>query len=196
MPKRIRTFIAVEIAESVRERLVALQNELRRSAQEVKWVEPENLHPTLKFLGDVDEQDLYTVCKTAEQAVADCSPFEMNVAGVGAFPHTRRPRVIWAGVGQGASELTKIHESLERLFREQGYPREDRPFTPHLTLGRMRQPKPTLQLAAALDKLVNWEGGSTHVREILIMSSQLSPKGPTYTVMGRGKFAAGSPSEI
>lgn len=195
MPKRFRTFIAVAIAKSVRERLVALQNQLRAAAQQVKWVEPENLHLTLKFLGEVGEQDLYAVCKAAEQAVTDRAPFQMNMAGVGAFPNPNRPRVIWAGVWQGAPEITSIHESLEQVFRVQGYPREDRPFTPHLTLGRMRQPKPTPQLAAALHKLAGWEGGPTFVREILILSSQLSPQGSTYTVMGRGRLAADPPSE-
>jgi 2'-5' RNA ligase len=190
MPKQVRTFIAFDVAEPVRERLVALQDELRATGQDIKWVEPENLHLTLKFLGGVDETDLYTVCKTAEQAVAGLGPFDMELAQIGAFPNAQRPRVIWTGVGQGNRELTAIHQSLEKLYRAQGYPREDRSFTPHLTLGRARQPKPTPQLAAAIDRLADWQGGITLVREILVMSSQLSPDGPTYAVMGRARLTS------
>ena len=188
MPKRIRTFIAVEIAAPVREQLVTLQETLREAAGEVKWVEPQNLHLTLKFLGEVDETELYAVCKSAQQAVADTAAFTMQVAGVGAFPDPRRPRVIWAGIREGADELIFLHDLLEEEFRSHGYPREDRAFTPHLTLGRARQPKPTPQLARAFEELADWDGGATLVREILIMSSQLTPSGPIYTVIGRGRF--------
>ena len=196
MPKRIRTFIGVAIAEPVREQLVSLQETLRAAAKQVKWVEPQNLHLTLKFLGEVDETELYAVCKSTQQAVAESAPFSMHVAGVGAFPNARRPRVIWSGIRDGADELTFLHDLLEEEFRAQGYPREDRAFTPHLTLGRMRQPKPTPELAAAFDKLTIWEGGTTFVRELLVMSSQLSPQGPTYTVMGRARLAGNAGSEI
>jgi 2'-5' RNA ligase len=188
MPKRIRTFIAVAVADPVLRQLVALQHELRLAAPDVKWVDRENLHLTLKFLGEVNETDLYKVCKTAEQAVAEQAVFEMNLVGVGAFPTAHRPRIIWAGVGSGADELSQMHHKIETAFRAQGYPREDRPFTPHLTLGRMRQPEPTPQLAAALANLANWSGGVTQVQEILVMSSRLSPSGPTYSVMSRGRL--------
>jgi len=196
MPNRFRTFIAVEVAKSVRERLVDLQDKLRAAAPEVKFVDSENLHLTLKFLGEVDETDLYDVCKAAQKAVAESIRFSVHVVGVGAFPNAQRPRVIWAGIGEGADELTFLHDLLEEEYRSQGYPREDRPFTPHLTLGRMRQPKPTPQLAATFEKLMDWECGMTHAREILIMSSHLSSSGPNYTIMGRGKLRPDPQAEI
>ncbi len=191
MSKRIRTFIAVAVADSVRKQLVALQDELRDAAA-VKWVEPENLHLTLNFLGEVADTDLYAVCKTVQHAVTDVSAFTMHVSGVGAFPNARRPRVIWAGVRGGADELTFIHDTLGELFRDQGYPGEDRAYTPHLTIGRARQPKPTPELAATLEECATWEAGPTFVREVLVMSSQLSPAGPTYAVMGRASLAESS----
>ena len=134
MPKRIRTFIAVEIDRLVRKQLEQLQEILAPSAQEFRWVEPETIHLTLNFLGDVDERDLYAVCKTVQEIVADRDQFEMIVAGVGAFPNTNRPRVIWAGVTHGADELTDIHAALDVALGEQRHPRENRPFTAHFTV--------------------------------------------------------------
>jgi 2'-5' RNA ligase len=186
MPKRIRTFIGIAVAERVREQLVALQKRLRAAADEVKWVEPENLHLTLKFLGEVDEQDLYAVCKTAEEAVAEQAPFEMLVAGVGAFPTEQRPRIIWAGVTQGSAPAIAIQAKLEKLFASQGYPREDRRYTPHLTLGRSRHSRPNPNLTKLIEQVAEWQGGPTAVGEVLVMASQLTSDGPIYTIMGRG----------
>jgi 2'-5' RNA ligase len=188
MSKRIRTFIAVELSPPVRDRLVELREALAPAIEEVKWVEPENIHLTLKFLGDVEEGDLYAVCKAAEAVAADRVPFEVVVAGVGAFPNERRPRVIWAGVTAGAAELTAIRDELEAVFAEQGFAREGRSYTPHLTLGRVRRPAPNPRLAPALQQQADWEGGRIMVREIVVVSSQLSPKGPRYAIMGRGRL--------
>ena len=190
MPKNIRTFIAVEVTPTIRSRLVAMQRELASTAQEVKWVEEDNLHVTLKFLGQVDEREVHTVCRLAQEAVAGQDPFEMTVAGIGAFPNANRPRVIWAGVTAGGPELIRIHANLEQALRAQGYPREDRPYTPHITLGRIRQITPNSQLAAALEQHQDWEGGHTLVREVLVMASELGSDGPHYTVMGRGRLCA------
>jgi 2'-5' RNA ligase len=188
MPKRIRTFIAVEIEPAVRQALTELQDDLRGVADDVKWVEPENLHLTLKFLGDVDETDLYSVCKMAESSVAGIAAFSMQLAGVGAFPSSNKPKIIWAGIRQGADELVQIHKRLESAFAEEGYPREDRAFTPHLTLGRTRQPRAMPMLAQTIERLADWDGGTSQADEIVIMSSQLGPDGPTYTPMGRTRL--------
>jgi 2'-5' RNA ligase len=190
MPKRIRTFIGIEVVSAVRQQLVELQDRLRAVSGEVKWVEPENLHLTLKFLGDVDEQDLYAVCKTADEAVSGQEPFEMTVAGVGAFPNAGRPRTIWAGVTQGSREAIAMQANLERLFAKQGYPREDRRYTPHLTLGRSRHGRPNPDLAGLIQQLADWQAGPTSVSEILVMASQLTPNGPIYSIMGRGRLRA------
>jgi 2'-5' RNA ligase len=189
MAKRIRTFIAVDPSAAVQQQLVALQDELRELEEEVKWVEPENLHITIKFLGDVDETDLYAICKMAERAVQEIPPFSMEMGTVGAFPSVGRPRVLWVGVRQGAGELIKIHDKVEELFGEQGYRSEDRAFTPHLTLGRVRHSGPAPRLSTTLRGLAQWQGGITPVHENLVMASQLSANGPTHTVMGRGRLA-------
>ncbi len=188
MPKRTRTFIAVALPEPLRARIVDLQDRIAGSVEHVKWVEAENIHLTLKFLGEVDEGDLYEVCKVAQRAVAGQSRFTMTVAGCGAFPNAARPRVVWCGVRDGAPELIAIHADLEQALRPLGCPREDRPFTPHITIGRFRRTAANPGLEQAIERLRSWEGGSVDVAEILVMASQLTSDGPVYSVMGRGRL--------
>jgi 2'-5' RNA ligase len=186
---RIRTFIGVDPGKAIRDRIVTLQENLARAGTEVKWVEPENLHVTLLFLGEVDDRDLNPVCR----AVADCTreqpPFLMTVETAGCFPTPRRPRVLWVGVGEGTQPLCTLHDALEPPLMELGcYRREGRQYTPHITLGRVKSDRPTEKLAAALAKQAGWKGGEITVRELLVMSSELTPKGPIYTVLSRAKL--------
>jgi 2'-5' RNA ligase len=190
---RIRTFIALGLDKSVRDRLVALQEMLARADPDVKWVERENLHLTLLFLGEVTDRDLPAVCR----AVADCcrehAPFALTVETAGAFPNPRRPGTLWAGIGQGVQELVALHDALEAPLLDLGcYRREERQYTPHITLGRGKSDRPDDRLAMALAKQAGWRGGSMDVREVLVMSSELRPQGPEYTVLSRAKLAARS----
>jgi 2'-5' RNA ligase len=186
---RLRTFIAVEIGKAIRDRAVALQDELARVASEVKWVEPENLHITLLFLGEVNDRDLPDICRSVSDTCGGMEPFPMSIETVGCFPNPRRPRTLWVGVGTGTQELVALHDALEPPLLELGcYRREDRPYTPHLTLGRVKADRPNDKLTAALGKHAGWQGGQTAVREVLVMSSELTPQGPIYTVLGRGKL--------
>src|SRR5262245_38768293 len=184
--KRLRTFIALELPKHVRDKAVVLQESLARTGGEVKWVEPENLHVTLLFLGEVVDRDVPAVCR----AVADCCrerpAFPMSVETAGCFPSPRRPRVLWAGVGEGAAELIALHDALEPPLLELGcYRREERRYTPHITLGRVRSDRPTEGLATALAKHAAWKGGAVQVEEVLVMSSELTRDGPEYTVLAR-----------
>jgi 2'-5' RNA ligase len=186
---RIRTFIAVDPGRAVRDRLVDLQQDLGRAGRGMKWVEPENLHVTLLFLGEVDDREVPDVCR----AVADCcsgrDAFEMGVGGVGCFGPPRRPRTVWAGLTEGGPELVALHDALEPPLLELGcYRREDRPFTPHLTLGRVQGGRDAAGIGDALPRFRGWQGGSVEVHEVLVMSSELSPAGPTYTVLSRAKL--------
>src|SRR5437867_1335144 len=138
MARRIRTFIAVDIDRAVRDRTVSLQDKLAEAGVAVKWVEPENLHITLLFLGEVDERDLISVCRAVDGACRGHGPFALSIEGSGAFPNNRRPKTLWVGVGQGVQELTALHDALEPPLKELGcYRREDLPYSPHLTLGRV-----------------------------------------------------------
>src|SRR5262245_12973776 len=105
---RLRTFIAVGIDKAIRDRAVALQETLGRSGVEVKWVEPENLHVTLLFLGEVEDKALPGVCRVVAECAARHEPFEMSVESAGCFPNPRRPRTLWVGIGAGLQELVAL----------------------------------------------------------------------------------------
>jgi 2'-5' RNA ligase len=188
---RLRTFIAVDLGQAIRDRAVALQETLARAGTEVKWVEPENLHVTLLFLGEVNEREVPSVCGAVAECGASQPAFPMTIERAGCFPNARRPRILWIGVGQGTQELCALHDALEPPLLALGcYRREERPYTPHITLGRVKSDRPTDKLAVALNKHAGWKGGETLVREVLVMSSELTPKGPVYTVLSRAKLHA------
>ncbi len=187
---RLRTFIAVDVGKAIRDRAVALQQVLARAGDSIKWVEPENLHVTLLFLGEVEDRQVADVCRVAAEETGRHAGFPLTVEGVGAFPNKRRPRILWIGIGQGTQELCALHDALERPLLELGcYRREDRPFTPHITLGRSKRDRPADSLGSALAQQAGWKGGQTTVREIQVMSSELTPQGPVYTVLSRAKLA-------
>jgi 2'-5' RNA ligase len=186
---RLRTFIAVPLDKPVRDRIIALQESLARTGTDVKWTEPENLHVTLLFLGEVDDRAVIDVCRRVAEVCQRHAPFTLDVETAGCFPNPRRPRVLWVGVGAGTQEVCALHDGLEPPLLELGcYRREERQYTPHITLGRVKSERPTDKLALALARHADWKGGTVAVRELHVMSSQLTPKGPVYTVMSRAKL--------
>ncbi len=181
MRERIRTFIAVDVDSYVRERAIRLMDVLRTANADVKWVEPENLHITIKFLGEVLTRDIYHICQAVQKAVAEVEPFPLLVRGAGAFPDVVRPRTIWLGFGEGQEQLAALHRSVENALLPLGFPREGRPFKAHLTLGRVRRASPGLtRLAQLLRDHAEFSGAETYVEEVIVFSSQLTPEGPIY----------------
>jgi len=189
----IRTFIAVESSPEVREAAGRLVQQWERLSRDVKWVEPENMHLTLKFLGDVDSEQIPSVTEAVRKAAAECRPFELEIRGTGAFPSLRRPNVFWLGVGQGAELLGILAQKVERTLEPLGFRPEDRPFHGHLTLGRVRRGGG--QLAALLERLrkeQDFQAGWVSVRQITLFSSQLTPQGPIYTPLDHAPLAGDS----
>jgi 2'-5' RNA ligase len=182
---RIRTFIAVDPGKAIRDRTIALQETLARTGTEVKWVEHANLHVTLLFLGEVNDREVPDVCRIVSECTRAYPSFPMTVATLGCFPNARRPHVLWVGVGEGAQPLCTLHDALEIPLLELGYRREERRYAPHITLGRVKSDRPTDKLTAALARHAAWIGGDTPVREIQVMSSELTSRGPNYTVLSR-----------
>jgi 2'-5' RNA ligase len=186
---RLRTFIAVDLGDAIRNRCVALQETLGRGGAEVKWVGPDNLHVTLLFLGEVDDRDLSALCGAVAEVCATLEPFVASIEGVGCFPNPRRPRVVWVGVGAGRQELVALHDALEPPLLELGcYRREERRYTPHVTLGRVRGEPGGELLGPALARQAAWKGGEVEVGEVLVLSSELRPEGPVYGVLSRAKL--------
>jgi 2'-5' RNA ligase len=196
MARRIRTFVALGLDQAIRDRTVALQDTLAQTGAEVKWVEPENLHVTLLFLGEVDEREVLDVCRAVGDCASARAPFALSVEKTGSFPNPRRPRTLWVGVGEGTQEVVALHDALESVLLDLGcYRREDRQYTPHITLGRVRSEQPNQKLVAALAKHSGWQGGRMVVREVQVLSSELHSEGPVYTVLSRGRFGAAGASE-
>jgi len=190
MPQKIRAFVAVAISGDVRRAAAGVIDDLRGAGAAVKWVEPGNLHVTLKFLGDVDAGAIHHVGRAVEQAVADAAPFEFEVRGAGAFPDTRRPRTVWLGIGGGGHEIVALNARIEPPLKKLGFPKETRRFQPHLTIGRVRRGGPGV---AELGQRIAARGdlalGRTHVAEVIVFSSRLGRSGPTYEALARAPLA-------
>jgi 2'-5' RNA ligase len=147
------------------------------------------LHITLLFLGEVDMREIPDVCREVEQATAECRPFAMTLAGAGAFPSPRHPRILIVHVTEGGEQIIELHDKIERRLLDLGsYRREDRPFKPHLTIGRVRGRITGDGMSAAIRKFESWEGGQSQVNEVLVMSSELRSDGPEYTVLSRASL--------
>src|SRR5207253_6777135 len=186
---RTRTFLAVDIGDAIRKQAAAVQRELAATGANVKWVLPANLHLTLLFLGELDDRDLAQVCRLAAKSTAKLEPFRISIDGVGAYPNLRRPKVLWAGVDEGAEELIALFLAIEEPLFEAGfYRKEERAFSPHLTLGRAKEEADGFLLSPALAKYSAWTAGITMVEEVLIMASDLRREGPEYSVLGRAEL--------
>ena len=187
---RVRSFIGVEIGDEIRKKAVALQRQLAQCGAGVKWVAPESLHITLLFLGEVEDRDLLPLCRAVQKVAKREPAFPLRVSGAGAFPTLRRPKVIWGGVSDGAEPLRRLYSSLEAKLLEMGaFCKEERGYTPHLTLGRVKGEADGLALAPELAKLLAWDGGRSTVNKVLVYSSEPGRDGPEYAVLARGELA-------
>ena len=181
---QIRAFIAIELNDIVRDHLAALQQQLRQVDPTVSWARPEGMHLTLKFLGNVPEEQLPTLGDALEAVARQFAPFAVTVAGTGVFPNLRRPRVLWAGVQSADTPLAALAAAVDLAMAEHGFPREPRPFSPHLTLGRVKgvyNPQLTPILEQHGDELF----GEVHVTELVLFRSELAPQGARYTALRR-----------
>lgn len=186
--KPVRTFIAVELTPEIRGQANKLVAKLRRIVADVRWVESEDMHLTLKFLGEVDVLEIPRVCNAVTECVADLSPFELEVVGAGAFPDAERPRTVWLGVGEGTEAMVALHDRLELALAKLGFREEGRRFRPHVTLGRVRDSVPGSEFAQTLAELAEVSCGQMLVGEVTIFSSELSRHASRYEVLDRADF--------
>jgi RNA 2',3'-cyclic 3'-phosphodiesterase len=185
MKKTFRTFVAVETSGPIRARAGELIAALGGTAADVKWVEPHNLHLTMKFLGEVHEREIAEVCQAVSQGAAEVEPFELEVRGAGAFPNAARPRTVWLGAGQGAEEMIVLHDRVETMLAELGYRKEHRRFQTHLTIGRVRGGGPGItELGKLLQQHADVLIGRMSVQKVTVFCSTLTPSGPIYEVLG------------
>jgi 2'-5' RNA ligase len=173
----------------VRHRLASLQAEVKRAAGraagDVKWVAAENVHLTLQFLGAVPEERLADVKRAVAEAAAGAPALDLALRGTGGFPTARRPRVVWAGIEGDVAALAALVKDLGARLAPLGFPPEDRPFSPHLTLGRARDPRGAPGLASAIAQAGELPPASWRASEVTLFQSHLSPKGPRYEALLR-----------
>lgn len=179
----MRAFIGIDLPEAVRESLGALQRELAESHADVKWVEPANLHITLKFLGEISEEQRREVEALLKRLAAQTPRFLVSLEGVGAFPSIRAPRVVWVGISQGSNAVTGLAESIERESAALGFQREEREFAPHLTLGRVRSGRQRRELTQRLETLTWTPLPAWSASTVTLYQSVLSAAGPRYSVL-------------
>ncbi|MBI4786181.1 MAG: RNA 2',3'-cyclic phosphodiesterase [Chloroflexi bacterium] len=186
MPEPIRTFIAIELDDAIRRALGKLQTRLQeeRAARYVRWSAPEGIHLTLKFLGGVDADKMPALQSAISDACKGIPPFELTLAGLGAFPNTRRPNVVWVGMRGDVDTAARLAAQIDAACAALRFAREARPFSPHLTLGRVkRDVRPNdhqfvgeMVAAAQADEL-----GEMRVERVSVMKSDLRPTGSVYT---------------
>ncbi|MCS7102935.1 MAG: RNA 2',3'-cyclic phosphodiesterase [Candidatus Korarchaeum sp.] len=175
----IRSFIAMDVNNpDVISKILSIQEELLSSNAKLKPVERENLHFTLKFLGDVEESRLEMIKKVMDDILRDFKPFEMELISVGAFPTMSRPNVIWIGTGEGRDLFIRIAGELDRALSRLGFQRERRGVEPHLTIARVKGP--IGNLPEVVRRLSSVRIGYINVKEIKLKKSILTPKGPIY----------------
>lgn len=188
---KLRTFIAVSIPDDVRARAMAAARQLAAVAPDVKWVEPESLHWTLNFLGNVDQREIGDICAAAAEGALEHEPFDLEVRGAGAFPSPDRPRTLWLGVGQGHDALIALQASIEKALEPLGFRGEARRYTPHLTIGRPGRGEPPSELADMLTALADFPAGTMLVDEVTVFSSELTRQGPVYDPLGFAPLGGG-----
>jgi len=183
----VRTFVAVEIPDAVRQRIAELQERLKQHRARISWTRPGNVHLTLKFLGNVAEERLGAVMDAVERASAGIEPFRARVHQVGGFPNLRRPRVLWVGL-DADPRLTRLAGEIDAALGELGFPRETRRFSPHLTIGRVKGSL-SREVSEALAS-TSFDGGEMTVAEVVVMKSDLKPTGAVYTALRRAALRA------
>jgi 2'-5' RNA ligase len=183
----MRLFVALEIPASVREALGELIKEMRAIAPRAKWVRPENLHVTLKFLGETAAEKLDAINASLE-SVRSGAVVEMEFRGLGSFPNEKRARVLWVGV-QASANLTRLAGDVDRSLATMGFPVETREFTPHLTLARFDPPGMPPALTKALESNAERAWGVLRTRKFQLIQSKLRPTGAEYTTLRSFPFA-------
>jgi 2'-5' RNA ligase len=183
--EQIRSFVAIELDEEIRHQLSLIQRSLKSEGltDTVRWVNPHGIHLTLKFLGDVPASRIQGIVLAVSQGKDGVTPFTISFGGLGCFPTTRRPNVIWVGVNGDTGTLARLQTGVEERLSALGYPSEKRRYTPHLTLGRVDR-RVTDSERRRLGDLIQAQTvgslGEMQVRAVSLMKSELSPAGATY----------------
>jgi 2'-5' RNA ligase len=197
----MRLFVAITLDEPIRRALVKAQDELRQSGADARWVEPANIHLTLRFLGELEDALVPKLSEALGNACAGHPAFSMDVTGLGAFPNVQRPprnnrdvvatpRVVWAGCRELKPVLPALYRDIESAILTMGLPGDDKPFSAHITLGRVKSGKNVNKLATVIGNNSSKSFGLQAVKEVTLFASTLTSNGPIYKEVARYKLIA------
>jgi 2'-5' RNA ligase len=181
MPDKIRAFIAFEMPPEITAHLKDLQEALRSQGMKLRWVRPENIHLTLKFLGDISPGQIDKLNSALISTASENNSVTLRAKGLGVFPSLKSARVLWVGLTGGSETLSRIHHDLENRLELFGFEREHRAFKAHLTLARVKQKLPYKTLFAALETLKGFETETFDLDKLILFKSELKPSGAVYT---------------
>lgn len=186
----LRSFLALDTPDEIRKEIGTAQDRLKRIIQgDIRWVRPEGVHLTLKFFGNISGSDAANISDAVGRAAAGIRPFALAIGGVGAFPDPHRPRVLYLGMTGDVERLVAFQKGLEQALSMIGFPREERPFRPHLTLGRIRNPRGLIGLAGVLEKEESYAAGQFTASGLGLFKSDLTPRGAIYTRLAWHPFS-------
>jgi RNA 2',3'-cyclic 3'-phosphodiesterase len=192
----LRAFIAIDVPPAVLDTIIRIQTRFKSLGLHASWVKPGNIHLTLKFLGETDPDRIPGIQAKLTETLVPFAPFRLSLNSAGVFPNTKNPRILWVGLKDEEGTLETLQTAIEKALESVGFPMDSRPFSPHLTLARIRSPlgitspKGKKKLKDELDA-VNQEGIDPHpfdMGEIKLYESQLTPKGSIYTVLANFKL--------
>ncbi len=186
----IRCFIAINLPDRVTRSIADLIAELRKTGVDVAWVQAEKIHLTLKFLGNTDDSMIPEIKERISKKLSHYNAFCIKIVGTGCFPSEKRPRVIWIGIERSAF-LNSIQKAMDTVFEQLGFAAEDRPFSPHLTVGRVRSQKGITAMLRRFAEFRTTDFGIVEVKGIHIMKSELKPAGAEYTCIAEIPIGTG-----
>ncbi len=177
----VRSFLAIEVPETILKKIGRVQEDLKSSRADVRWVSPGKIHLTLKFFGNIDESRIEPIVQSIQGSIQSTAPFPLRVKGLGAFPHLKNPRVIWTGLIDEKEVLISFQKGVETELEKIEFEPEGRPFQAHLTLGRVKSSRGRDELVARMEGYREEEFGDFQVEKVTLFKSDLRPTGPIYT---------------
>jgi 2'-5' RNA ligase len=179
--EKIRTFIAFHLPPDVRGHVEKIQNRFLDQGFRMRRVRPENIHLTLKFLGDIEKRQIETIAGAMTESMKDFSPLHLSAGGIGVFPGIRKARILWCGLKGDTHELIRLQKNLENHLEASGFEKEKRPFRAHMTIARMKESPNPQQLRKAMEESANLFSPPFCADEMILWQSRLRPSGPVYS---------------
>jgi len=185
-----RLFIALELSEQQKSEVDAFQGTVKQYMEGVRWVKPEALHMTLKFLGETGESRIEEIAKTLDETAATITPFAVVYGKSGVFPSPRKARVIWVGLREGNAAVSELASKVDRSLNRIGFDPEKRSYTPHLTIGRVKGSLPEKAVYRYIEEGSNFTTAAWTIKSATLFESKLSPRGATYIARHRAVFSS------